>query len=162
MKTFDRKDVYSVLNAEDASQYVGEKGYFANTLSALKDKVYKNILSTLDDVNQLNDYPFITDTEECYLFFLLEDKVKEIEEKKWRPFTLEEFLNKFSIGLKISYRNKNKKFSAYMLFVGYFESEVTREPIIMIGLTGYSLDDFFKKYEYLDEHGEWQPFGVKE
>lgn len=68
MKEFDRKDVYSVLNAEDASQYVGKKGYFAHTLSSLKDKVYKNILSPLDDVNQLNDYPFITD-EECYLFF---------------------------------------------------------------------------------------------
>lgn len=99
-KTFDRKDVYSVLNAEDASQYVGTKGYFADTLSCLNEKVRKNMLDPLDDVNQLHDFPFISYVT-GFLFFLPADKVKEVEEeKKWRAFKdIEEFKKETGLGL---------------------------------------------------------------
>ena len=158
MKEFDRKDVYSVLNAEDASQYVGKKGYFAHTLSGLKDKVYKNILSPLDDVNQLNDYPFITDGE-CYLFFIPENKVKGVEEpKKWRAFrTFEEFVLVVGlIGCHVRFRFKDDISNEFFTLIVGFNYEA---QTVTINNSIYSFKELFKKFEFY-KNQEWQPFGV--
>ena len=32
MKEFDKKDVFNITNAEDANEYVGKEGYFADCL----------------------------------------------------------------------------------------------------------------------------------
>lgn len=92
------------------------------------------------------------------------DKVIEVKEKKWRAFTLEEFLDRFSIGTKISFRRRDITRSTYGLFEGYqtdIDETETYHKIIICNLW-YTLDDLFEKYEYLDEHGEWKSFGVEE
>ncbi len=37
MKTFDRKDIFSWSNAEDAKKYIGKSGYFADNVNDLKE-----------------------------------------------------------------------------------------------------------------------------
>ena len=86
------------------------------------------------------------------------------EEKKYRPFSLEEFLSKFSIGTKISFRRRDITRSIYGLFEGYQTDKDETEAYhkIIICNLRYTLNDLFERYEYLDEYGEWQPFGVEE
>ena len=90
--------------------------------------------------------------------------MSEKEEKKYRPFSLEEFLSKFSIGTKISFRSRDLTRSIYGLFEGYQTDKDKTEAYHKITICNlwYTLNDLFERYEYLDEHGEWQPFGVEE
>lgn len=79
MKTFDRKDVYSVLNAEEAKKYVGKLGYPSNSLNKLKTLINNFAPYSLDKIELDNDKPFFY-RKDGFLFFLPVDKVKEVEE----------------------------------------------------------------------------------
>lgn len=167
MKKFDIKDVFSWSNAEDAKQYIGKQGYFADNLNDLQECVSNNNFKTLfsldlDPETDVDSIFSITESDYYYALFLPADKVKEVEEKKWRAFTLEEFCNRFSIGTKISFRRKDKTRSIYGLFEGCQTDidETETLQIIIICNLWYTLNDLFETYEYLDEHGEWQTFGV--
>ena len=86
MKTFDKKDVFTVLTAEDAKNYIGKEGYLSDTLINLQNRVDNSVHETLDSINELQPYPFSANGLSS-LLFLPFDKVKEVEEpKKWRPF----------------------------------------------------------------------------
>ncbi len=166
MKTFDRKDVYSVLNAEEARSYINKDGFFADTLSYLNALVRQNCFEILDDVNQLHDFPFIT-CGKGSLFFLPADKVKEVEEKKWRAFNNHEELaktlgieTKSLIGTKITWRNKGNGITVgQALIINVFSNK--EESCITLGLVNYSMEKLFFELE-LNKDGVWQPFGVEE
>ena len=81
MKTFDKKDVFSFLNAEDANAYLAEKGYFGDCISILKRNVYDDCIRTLDEICINYDDQFRQ--EENGLFYsLFLPACKVIEEKK--------------------------------------------------------------------------------
>lgn len=82
MKTFDKKDVYSWSNAEDAKKYIGKEGYFSNNFSALKIKVRNcDELTVLKNIDSYGICCFNTDEHfEGFGLFLPADKVKEVEE----------------------------------------------------------------------------------
>lgn len=172
MKEFDVKDVYSVLNAEEAREYVGTKGYFAYTLSSLKEKVLKNVVATLDDINQLQDYPFITNGSQYGLFFLPVSKVKEIEKKKYRPFKdIQEFLMYYKIGDFIQLKVKPKDIETENdggeisgLFVGYRTYTDEKSVYVLIGGLYFQLNDIdeMSTLQIKNSNNEWQPFGVEE
>ena len=165
MKTFDRKDVFTVVNAEKARSYINKDGFFADTLSALNKLVQQNCFEILDDVNQLQDFPFISYGKES-LFFLPADKVKEVEEKKYRPFkTLEEFrktFNQIDFGQPLQIRHKEKNNE---VFVGIFNDyQEENDVLITISLGGWLISPItlFNIYEVFDDKTEdWQPFGVE-
>lgn len=158
MKNFDLDDVYSSdALTEDVIDLIGTYGYFSEYL---KDWSSKKQLKRIV-IDEKGMY-FVADTLNTrYQYFLPEDKVKEVEEpKRFRPFTLEEFLNKFSVGLKISYRKKDNSYSGYALFNGYYRRNDSKYIAIMIGNEDLWLYELCNEYEYLDEHGDWQPFGM--
>lgn len=167
MKVFDRKDVFTIATIDDAKNYINCEGYFCDSFYKDLNKWQKGILRNINE--DTPDYPFNLQVKpNCskfsyrYRFFLPVDKVRK--EKKWRAFTLEEFLNRFSIGTKISFRRRDITRSTYGLFEGCqtdIDETETYHKIIICNLW-YTLDDLFEKYEYLDEHGDWQPFGVEE
>ena len=79
-KTFDKKDVFTCVNAEDAKAYIGGLGYFANTLNGFKNIQYFAPYS-LDDIQVGRDKPFFY-RKDSFALFLPADKVKEVEEVK--------------------------------------------------------------------------------
>jgi hypothetical protein len=37
MKTFDKKDVFTIVTAEEAKTYIGKQGYFGDSFGELED-----------------------------------------------------------------------------------------------------------------------------
>jgi hypothetical protein len=165
---FDRKDVFSWSNAEEARQYIGQEGYFS-------DICYNDL--TLWNKAELIDISCDSDTasvftEECgdeenfsFGLFLPIDKVKQQEEKKWRPFTLDEFNKIFEIGQVITTRPRLKSnfVTGKWLDLGYslFTNDCDEEHILL-SIHYYTLEDLFNRYEYQDESENWRRFGVEE
>ena len=87
------------------------------------------------------------------------------QEKQYRAFTIDEFLNHFDMGEVIVFRSKAKPgYTCHVLFVGYVENGKDNEVAIILGQHRYSLNDLFTNYEYDGECNcdNWFSFGVEE
>ena len=167
MKTFDKKDVYSWSNAEDAKEYLGKDCYFAHSVGGLSEHIKTGVMGILKDIFNSN-YDAVScafgDGTSTWGLCLPADKVIEVEEpKKWRAFIFEEFTKIYSMDkpLKIFiYREKGTNITFFALYSGY----VKGDEISAINLSGqfYTLQTLFDRYElFNDELGKWQPFGIK-
>lgn len=163
MKTFDKKDIFTCVTADEAIAYIGNNGYFANSLSGF-NHIDCFAPYSLDEVQIGTDKPFVY-KKESYALFLPANKIKDVEEtKKWRAFIFEEFTKIYSMNkpLKIFiYREKGTNITFFALYNGY----VKGGEISSINLGGqfYTLQTLFDKYElFNDDLGKWQPFGVQE
>lgn len=155
-------DCYETIEAE---KYVGKNGYFTNNFQDFAD-LSKATYGTLTQVatNNYSEKPYYDDSK-TYAYFLPEEYVKQ--EKVFRPFTIEEFRQVFTIGQPIRYRHKeNNVFENETLFMGFeklhedYHGSIT--TLVLIGHSSYDLDELFKYYEYKDVQGNWLPFGVVE
>lgn len=171
MKTFDKKDVYSWANCEDAKQYIGKEGYFADNLETLESRIINNENNELSSINPKNDVDFIfyfkiEDDLCCSGLFLPADKVKEVEEEKiLRPFrTSHEFQKylKVKFGDTVKFRVTKHDFYYQAIFNGY---KNINDKLVLISLGGFLLapSELFEDYEFYDEYTkEWRTFGVEE
>lgn len=167
MKVFDKKDVITCVNAEDAKKYIGKLGYFANGLIGF-DAIDHFAAYSLDDVQLGIDKPFFY-REQNFALFLPEDKVKEIEEPKWRAFkSIKEFAdtlgieNEFLIGKSITWRAKDKHSRQGVSLITNIASLSENEIFITLGSQTYIIGRLFTDLEWLDKDGNWRVFGVKE
>ena len=163
MKTFDKKDVYSWSNAEDAKEYLGKDCYFAHSVGGLSEHIKTGVMGILKDIFNSN-YDAVScafgDGTSTWGLCLPADKVKEVEEKKWRAF---EDLNEFTIwtdktvGSVITFRRKGT--------TNEFDALITKSApkcdFIVLGVYSYLFEELFEKYEWLNPRNEWQPFGVE-
>jgi len=175
-KLFDKEDVFNETNAEDAKLYLGKEGYFVDVLYKNLNEWKKGILDkildkSVEDTTIYPSYPFVKlktqgDTVTNFRFFLPADKVKEVEEpKKYRPFrTTEEFSNVTGkrIGSILKFKYVDKDVCYYTRMYTGFHFLENGNIYIELGSEAYSLEQLYNYYEWLDEHGEWQPFGVEE
>ena len=168
MKTFNRSDVFSWSNTEEAKEYLGKDCYFAHSVGGLSEHIKTGVMGILKDIFNSN-YDAVScafgDGTSTWGLCLPADKVIEVEEpKKWRAFIFEEFTKIYSMDkpLKIFiYREKGTNITFFALYSGY----VKGDEISAINLGGqfYTLQTLFDRYElFNDELGKWQPFGVKE
>jgi hypothetical protein len=82
------------------------------------------------------------------------------QEKQYRAFTIDEFLNHFDIGEVVVFRSKAMpNIICHVLFDGYMETG--KEAFVILGLHRYSLQELFTSYEY-DDGDNWFTFGVEE
>ena len=103
--------------------------------------------------------PFVCSGQQ-YRFILPAEFVEQ--EKQYRAFTIDEFLNHFDIGEVIVFRSKAMPdYVLHLLFVGYVENGKDNEVAIILGQHRYSLNDLFTNYEY-DGGDNWLCFGVEE
>lgn len=169
MKKFDIKDVFSWSNAEDAKQYIGKEGYFADNLNDLQECVSNNNFQTLfsldlDPETDVDSIFSITEIDYKYALFIPADKVKEVKEKKWRPFkTIEEFFDIYNknVGSLITYRVKvNPLREITTSIIGYIK-EANGEDQLQIGLSSLQLSTWHEITEIWNEES-WQPFGVED
>ena len=156
----DITDIQSVINSNKG--IIGKRGYFAKNIKEFKDlsKCKYNIVHDYREDDRCFCYTlYFTNGQDntWYPYFISEDSLKPIE-KKYRPFTLDEFINLYSLGdTVIVRRNLNKDKTIYKLFTEYGEDN----DKVHLGSYWYTLKDLYDRYELYTREG-WKPFGIAE
>ena len=162
MKTFHKKDVFTLVTAEEAKTYIGKTGYFNNDFESIKRAIELGDPAVLDRVDTNSIWCFkALGVSLCFGLFLPADKVKEVEEKKYRPFNnIQEFLNQYKVGQVVHLRNKKNNIEQLTLIVAVF---LRCYCCVCLGLNASALPlkELFEEYE-IKINEKWQPFGVLE
>ena len=93
-----------------------------------------------------------------YRFFIPEADLKPVE-KKYRAFSLAEWIEHHEIGEVIHYRSKSEGIEAHVMYMGTYHHK--NKGTIVLGVASYTLDCLFEEFE-IEIDGKWQPFGVIE
>ena len=166
-------DIQSVTSGCHDGKLMNKKGYFADRIAEFKDLSkcmygefveYREheqcFLCEIDHYDGTFDHTY-------YRYFILEDRLlPEVKpEKKYRAFTLTEWINQHDIGEIIHYRCKSPKIELRHMYTGYVHGidvdiEKATSGTMTLGVASYSLDYLFEEYE-IEMNGEWQPFGTE-
>lgn len=169
----DIADIKTVITADEND--VGKMGYFANSIHLFKNlegldgiKYGKLIyLSDLDYGGDKSDKCFLCSNQWAYRYFVPEDVlIPEEPKKKYRPYTLAEWIGQHTIGDVIRYRCKSQKIELRHLYVGYgygigADIKNTTSGTLTLGVASYTMNYLLEDYE-IEVNGEWLPFGVEE
>ena len=173
-------DIQSVTNGCHDWEFMTKKGYFANSIFDFKDLKRTCVYGEYAGWREHNQcfsceviLPDGTTDYNWFSYFLPEDSLlPEESEKKYRPFSLNEFLNEHEIGDKITYRHKCKEqpenfirhkemICGYQIIEG--KANTPGEGLINLGGVWISLQAMFDDCEtpniYLYPE-VWEPFGV--
>lgn len=137
-----------------------QKGYFADTITKFKD--LKNCTyGAYDRYNGEKDRCFLAKIEgdstlHQFRYFIPECLLKS-EEKKYRAYTINEFIKSYSLGDEIIVRGKQNGRIFHKIFVE-FEENVND---VRIGSDWYSFQMLYVNFELYTSEG-WKPFGVEE
>ena len=151
------------FDLDEAEEYIGKKCYISNEYDFFRnlDFTQQKILNGVEDC----EAPFHYDSDSQAEFCLPCDWVKD-SEKKYRAFTLAEWIDQHEIGEVIHCRNEHKQ-EFHVMYTGYvidngedILDNRTTGRIMLINM-GYLLQELFERYE-ICINGEWQPFGVIE
>ena len=168
-------DIQSVTDGCHDWDFMTKKGYFANSIFDFKD---------LKRTCVYGEYAGWREHNQCFLceqvgdktyysYFLPEDSLLPGEtKKKYRPYSLNEFLIEHEIGDKITYRLKLDKqpenfirrkdmICGYQIMEG--EANTPGEGLINLGGVWISLQAMFDDCETPNNYlypEVWQPFGV--
>ncbi len=157
-------DILTCFDTERAEQFIGQKGYFADYHSAFTDLSDRDV-GLLTEIRD-HDYTFHREEKGGYFRFFLPESCLKPKEKKFRPYTLEEFEDEFTIGRPIKFRKKGEvENEKYLILNGYSHRQINGERItyIYIGSNLYALDELFENYEFQSHFTEeFEPFGVEE
>lgn len=152
---------------EEVQSFIGKKGYFADHISEFKN-ISDLTESVLKDITpDFPDYDVYDAGCTHWQYFLPAEWVKpEDPEKKYRPFTLAEWIDQHEIGEVIHCRNEHKQefhvmYTGYVIDNGEDIQDIRTTGRIMLINMGYLLQELFERYE-ICVNGEWQPFGVME
>ena len=152
-------DVFSDI--EEVKKYYGKEVYCADFIENFSNlKLYTNKFVLKNSFPQ-ECKPFLCGGQQ-YRFILPCEFVEQ--EKQYRPFTIDEFLNHFDIGEVIVFRSKAMPgYTCHVLFVGYVEDRKNNGMNIILGQYRFSLKELFSSYEYCDgDSDNWLPFGVEQ
>ena len=148
---------------------IGCKGYFFDEFVDTQDLSqcrYGELENIITDNNDLcfKEKPQNGNTF-FYRFFLPEADLKPIE-KKYRAYTLAEWIDQHEIGEVIHCRNEHKQefhvmYTGYVIDNGEDIQDIRTTGRIMLINMGYLLQELFERYE-ICVNGEWRPFGVIE
>ena len=166
---FNKEDIFTIVNAEEAKQYIGKEGYFASNLAELKKNINSDshILSDILDDNASARFMYVDKcTDMVFELFLPADKVKQTE-KKWRPFRyMDEFSyhifmvkNFHSILHTIKVEDKQTSIRYELNIIGEFE-----KGLVLPIYGALTFQELFERLKIYNENHQigWQPFGVEE
>ncbi|WP_405283813.1 hypothetical protein [Methanobrevibacter sp.] len=162
-------DIQTIIHNDHG--FIGCEGYFFDKFVQTKD-LTKCDYGTLVDINgESVDHCFKARDENgnerigYYRFFIPEKLLKPLE-KKYRPYTLAEWVDQHEIGEVIRFRNTcNQEFN--VMYLGYILDtnddiqDIRTKGQIMFVSTPYTLQELFERYE-ICINGEWKPFGMEE
>ena len=154
------------FDVDIAKQFIGHEGYFCDHRSGFTN-IYNLVKDVLRDITPDDNYCEVYKTNcTSWEYFLPEEWIKK-PEKKYRAFTLAEWIDQHEIGEVIHCRNEHKQ-EFHVMYTGYvidngeedIQDNRTTGRIMLINM-GYLLQELFERYE-ICVNGEWQPFGVVE
>lgn len=156
-----------------ARQCIGKMGYFSDDMMEFND-LNSCVYGELTDYGIYDHYPFRCSTDNIdHAFFIPESVLKPKPKKKveYRPYTLNEFLDKYRVCTNIRIRQKDKKCQYFGKLTGYSfptdpstgEQRQDDNVIVCIGGYNFKLIELFRDYEqYVDmEEDKWVPCGVE-
>ena len=150
------------FDTEIAKQFIGKKGYFSHYIDNYAD-LKNTVLGTLESTGDTFHESFVC-TEETfdnyyYGFFLPAEWVKE-PEKKYRPYTVMEFIKEYPLGSHLHFRPKSKLMEMHRLIDGYNDCLNGAGTLFICGAM-YSMSELYDNYDIFKD-GEWHKFGVEE
>lgn len=159
-------DVQTCLRYDDS--YIGERGYFASDLCDLSDLSGSCVHGTLAQIildgagDDIFRTPHDVDYDNWGSRFFVPERLLKPAEKKYRPYTLAEWIAQHEIGEVIHYRSKSGEVELRHMYVGTRHSQGIKKIILKITLgdVSHTLDYLFEDYE-IEVDGEWKPFGVE-
>ena len=152
------------------NDFVGCKGFFFDEFIQTKD-LTKCDYGTLVNINgDSDDHCFKARDENgnerigYYRFFIPEKLLKPIK-KKYRPYSLAEWIDNHEIGEVINYRSKSAGIMFCHMYTGYAydkDGDLTKinKGTLTLGVASYSFNYLFEDFE-LFYNGRWWPFGVE-
>ena len=150
-----------VIDIKWAMCFIGKNGFFADAINCFENlsACQSGLLISVKDKKL---HPFECDNQWNYTFFIPEEWV-EPEEKKYRPYSLTEWINQHEIGDVIHYRSKSGEIELRQMYAGTRHSQGIKNIIVKItlGNESHTLDYLFENYE-IEVNGEWHSFGIKE
>lgn len=158
------------LDTETAAHFIGKECYFSDDLDnfdyldEFKDRLivdgdYSNMYKGKLLGIFANDNAFIVDENDIgsrFDYCLPAEWVKE-PEKKYRPYTLTEFVNSYSLGEEIILKRMNSNKIIHGLFLEYIEDNQE----VRLGSYWYRFEELVNNYELYTGKG-WKPFGIEE
>ena len=154
-------DILTIFDIERAKEFIGQKGYFADSLYYFDD-LESCYYDTLTDACDGQGGPFHRRGDVSYQEFFIPESSLKPAEKKYRPYTLEEFKDTFPIGKPIKYRERGAEEGRerYLILNGYWKSK--DDMYVYIGPFSYTFEDLCDAYEWeFPFGGDWIPFGVE-
>lgn len=165
-------DIQSVTNGCHDWEFMTKKGYFANTITDFQDLSSNCVYGEYDNYRE-QDKCFScrvylsngTSNSYWFTYFIPEEDLKPEEpEKKYREFSLAEWIKQHEIGEVIHFRSKSDGIELCQMYIGYAHGigkDITENNVgtITLGVASYNLYYLFERYE-IEINGEWQPFGV--
>ena len=159
-------DCFDAENEELIKPFLNKEGYFSNNLEnfCLLDGCFKRLLSNVSkDVKDCFKTSIKGGDGGNWKYFLPVEWVKE-PEKKYRAFTLAEWIEHHKIGEVIHYRSKSEGIEFRLMYMGYAHGigkniKDVGVGAVTLGLASYTLDYLFEDCE-IEVNGKWQPFGV--
>lgn len=166
-RIIEGKRPLNCFDTEQAKQFIGKECYVSDGVASFAnvDNLNKAVLKEVDE-GSVNPYT-LENTRWRYSsnFILPCEWVKPEEpEKKYRPYTLAEWIEQHEIGDVIHYRCKSEGIEFRNMYMGYAFGEgkdITKANVgtVTLGVANYSFDYLFEDYE-IEIDGKWQPFGV--
>ena len=161
-------DCFDAENKELIKPFLNKEGYFSNNIEnfCLLDGCFKRLLSNVSkEVKDCFKTSINGGDGGDWKYFLPVEWVKE-PEKKYRPFSLEEFSNIFKVGDLVEFRYKDSDEVKCAMFTGYItdveriDDKTPGACEIMLGIFHYSLFSLFEDFERF-YNGRWLPFGIE-
>lgn len=161
------------FDTEEAKEFIGKEGYFCRNEHLFSDAKKIGSTSVLVQIKPNEPAPFVPqiaidlDQPYGYEYFLPAEWLKPKKpEIKWRPFTLDEFIDRFDleVGTRVFLiRSKRTPENQQRLLLTGIVQE--KDP----DLCGVCLGGFYFKFPILFQmfdvrfgQNDWQPFGVEE
>lgn len=151
------KKYLDCFDTDIAKEFIGEKCYFGGDNTNFEDisKLTCTMLYSVD--NSTAPYNYYEDgIPHCTSFILPCAWVRE-PERKYRPYTLKEFVKEYSLGEELILKriNSSEKIR-HALFLEYIEDNQE----VRLGSYWYRFEELVNNYELYTGEG-WKPFGIE-
>lgn len=161
------------FDTEAAKEFIGKEGYFCRAEYLFSDAKKIGSTSVLAQIKPKEQEPFVPqiaidrDQSFAYEYFLPAEWLKPEEpEIKWRPFTLDEFIDRFDLEvgtrvflLRSKRTPENQK---RLLLTGIIQDKDPALCGIGLGPYFFKFSELFLFHEVKIGEKDWQPFGVEE
>lgn len=168
------KKPLTCFDAEQARNFVGEKCYLTNDISLFRDldkfkdigicksvpNEYDGIINTLSDIDTEISMVF----ETTYLRWKFCIPCEWVKQKlKYRPYTKDEFLDKFECGKPVNIRHKDDHINVFIETMSSVRIDNYMDNVyVRLYERVFDLEELFDEFEWQKSNGEWHPFGVEE